>query len=77
LAGVGPAGFGPGSSFTSLGTITLLPVRGTTGKPASTADGSALAGVCGGGSPLVFAAHAESASAPAKITLIVFAIPPS
>jgi hypothetical protein len=68
LAGCAP-GFGAGSSLTSLGTTTPLPVSGTAGKAASGEVASALAGVCGGGSVLAFGAHAASTAAPtAKIS---------
>jgi hypothetical protein len=58
-----------GSSFTSLGTMTPFRVSGTTGNPASAADGSALLCACGAGSVIGFEAQAASSVSPtAKIT---------
>jgi hypothetical protein len=81
LAGVGAAGLGPGCSFTSLGTITLLPVSGTFGRPASADDASAPPGVWADGSALDRVAHAKNNDdAPARINdalIDLFAIPTS
>ena len=81
LAGVGADGFGPGCSFTSLGTITPLPPSGTFGNPASSEEASALAGIWAGGSALERVAHAENKDdAAATISAALtdfFAIPPT
>jgi hypothetical protein len=82
LAGVGAEGFGPGCSFTSLGTIAPFPVSGTFGRPASAEDdASAPAGVWGGGSALERPAHPENNDdAAATISAALtdfFAMPPS
>ena len=67
VAGVTPAGgvvcWGGVSIFTSLGTITPLPLSGTAGSPAS-ADVGTLPGVCGGGSLTAFGPQAPSQAAP-------------
>jgi hypothetical protein len=67
VAGDVVAGRGAGSSLTSLGTITPLPVNGTAGNPAS-AEVSTRAGVWGGGSLIAFGAQAAMTSAMAART---------
>jgi hypothetical protein len=61
----GTAAFGPGCSFTSLGTTTPFPVSGTAGRPASAAVSSAD-GVCGGGSFTAVELHPHNHTAPAS-----------
>jgi len=59
----GPSGFGAGSSFTSLGTMTPFLVSGTLGNPPSGV--SAAAGVCGGGAVVALGVHADNEMAAA------------